>query len=306
MSSGRYDHHALSSKDIAQLIAVADSGSIRRAAEALGMTQPGLSKNIRLIEERLGVCVFERSTTGAVPTTSGLLLLRRGRQILLDLQAIHRELKQDQLADKGVVRVGCGAVPAPVIAAEAVPRALAAYPGIKVELEVDYPGHLIEALVRGDYDFVICTGDGMALPDGLSATLLLTVVPLVFARKGHPLADATGLTMASLAGWKLATIQTHSPFDAWLADAVGLPGLEVGFQCDDFELLGRVVEKSDMLCMTSDTVFRQLQRGLDIVPLAVADIDLSHRISCIQPGSRGLSGPAAKILAIMKAALAES
>jgi DNA-binding transcriptional LysR family regulator len=175
-----------------------------------------------------------------------------------------------------------------------------------VELEVDCPLRLIEGLVRGDYDFVICCDDGVLVPESLNATLLLTVTPLVFVRRDHPLARAQGLTMASLAGWKLATIQTNSQLDAWLADAVGRPGLEIGFLCDDFELLGRVVEKSDMLCMTSDYVFRQLQRGLEIVPLAVADIDLRHRISCIQPASRALTGPARKILAMMKDALAAS
>ena len=85
MNVERQSYGALGSRDIAQLIAVADYGSIRRTADALGMTQPGLSKNIRLIEARLGMTVFERSTSGAVATDIGALLLRRGRQVLLDL-----------------------------------------------------------------------------------------------------------------------------------------------------------------------------------------------------------------------------
>ena len=115
MNSERPGYGALGSRDIAQLLAVADHGSIRRAADALGMTQPGLSKNIRLIEDRLGMVVFERSTTGAVATEIGTLLLRRGRQILLDLEAIHRDLRDELLSETGRVRIGAGPIPAPMI-----------------------------------------------------------------------------------------------------------------------------------------------------------------------------------------------
>ena len=96
----------LGSRDIRQVMAVADRGSIRRASEVLGMTQPGLSKNLRLIEDRLGVALFERSTAGVKLTSAGKLLVERGRQVLLDLAAIEGDIDESASGDTGSLTVG--------------------------------------------------------------------------------------------------------------------------------------------------------------------------------------------------------
>ena len=107
-----YDKHALGSRDILQLIAVADAGSIRRAAEMLGMTQPGLSKNVRQIESRLGMPIFERTTAGTQLTENGALVIERGRQVLVDLQGIVRDIRDQGLGETGIVRMGAGPIAA--------------------------------------------------------------------------------------------------------------------------------------------------------------------------------------------------
>src|SRR5436309_667727 len=62
--------------------AIAEAGSLTRAAASLRMTQPGLSAQLRRIEMMLGGVIFDRGQAGAVPTPFGDLVLTRARAIL--------------------------------------------------------------------------------------------------------------------------------------------------------------------------------------------------------------------------------
>src|SRR5258705_10812429 len=63
-------------------VAAAHYGSFRRAAEALGVKQSSLSRRIRQMEDRLGVAVFERSSSGVRLTTAGTEILRTSRHLV--------------------------------------------------------------------------------------------------------------------------------------------------------------------------------------------------------------------------------
>ena len=141
----------LGSRDIRQVMAVADRGSIRQAAEVLGLTQPGLSKNLRLIEDRLGVVLFERSTAGVKLTQAGHLLVERGRQVLLDLAAIERDIDETTRGHSGQVTVGLGTVVAVELATDLLAETHRLHPGIALDLVVEDTGSLLERLRSGTW-----------------------------------------------------------------------------------------------------------------------------------------------------------
>lgn len=302
MNAERPGYGALGSRDIAQLLAVADHGSIRRAAEALGMTQPGLSKNIRQIEDRLGMLVFERSTTGAVATEIGTLLLRRGRQILLDLEAIHRDLRDELLSETGRVRIGSGPIPAPVIASLVIARCQRDHPGIAIEMDIGAPVEQIERLIRGDIDMFIGSCDNVTVPISLQTRVIDDLAPVFFVRQGHPLTLQPDLTLPDLTSWKFAHVRLTRAFLDWFLPALGVADVPSAFQCDDSEMLGEVVETSDLVSFSSARVVQRLQRRYGVVPLDIAGIGYRHRIHCAQPAGRPLSRPAQKVLDLIEAA----
>ncbi|TFU03357.1 LysR family transcriptional regulator [Polymorphobacter arshaanensis] len=304
MNAERPGYGALGSRDIAQLLAVADHGSIRRAADALGMTQPGLSKNIRLIEDRLGMVVFERSTTGAVATEIGTLLLRRGRQILLDLEAIHRDLRDELLSETGRVRIGAGPVAAPIIASQVIARCARDHPGIAIEMDVGTPSEQFPRLVRGDIDMFIGNCDAISLPANIQARVIDEVEPVFFVRKGHPLALQPRVELRDLRPWKIAHVRLTAPFAAWYGSAAGVGELHTGFQCDDFEMLAEAVETSDMVSYASPQILARLQKRYAIATLDIPGIDFRHHIHCAQPAGRALSRPGQKVAQLIEAAFA--
>ena len=300
----RPGQEGLGSRDIQQLLAVADSGSIRRAAEMLGMTQPGLSKNVRSIEARLGMAVFERSTSGATPTEIGALLLRRGRQILLDLDAIHRDLRDELLSETGFVRFGAGPVVSPIISGQVIPQCRREHPGIALELQLAHPSELIARLERGDIEFYIGTTDGFVLPAGLTSRVFQELQPVFFVRAGHPLTQQPGLRLPDLADWKVACVRVNQTFERWYQREVGVPRIDIGLQCDDVELIGEAVESSDLVSFTSPEILVRLKARRNLVALDIPGVSYRHRIDCVQRAGRPASRPAQKVLQLIETAFA--
>ena len=72
------------------LVAAAQHRSFRRAAIALRIAQPTLSKRIRELEDSLGVVLFERSTSGAHLTADGENVAARAKQVLIDLDSMQQ------------------------------------------------------------------------------------------------------------------------------------------------------------------------------------------------------------------------
>lgn len=96
----------IKTQQLRYLVAVYDEGSITAAAHRVNATQSGVSMQIREIEDRLGVALFERTSAGVVPTKIGDIVYRRAIRVLREID----ELEQDVLATReqleGRVRAG--------------------------------------------------------------------------------------------------------------------------------------------------------------------------------------------------------
>jgi LysR family nitrogen assimilation transcriptional regulator len=93
-------------KQLEYFVRVAELGSFTRAAVALGVAQPALSRQVRLLEVELRQNLLLRNGRGAVPTEAGKLLLEHGRGILHQVQRAREELGRVRGALAGRVAVG--------------------------------------------------------------------------------------------------------------------------------------------------------------------------------------------------------
>ena len=112
--------HRVSVRQLRLVAAIAEAGSMVRAGEAIGMTQPGVSKAVRDLERDLGVALFERGNRGVTPTSYGEALVRHARRALAQLEHAAQEI--DDLAHGAGGRVAVGTL----LAASAwlLPRAI--------------------------------------------------------------------------------------------------------------------------------------------------------------------------------------
>ena len=105
------------------IVAIADAGSIRRAAENLNKSQPAVTKTLRQAESDLGFSIFNRVASGVEPTPLGQQVLTRARSITSEHQRLVDEVQQLQGGETGSIHVCVS----PIAAIEVLPPALSLF-----------------------------------------------------------------------------------------------------------------------------------------------------------------------------------
>jgi DNA-binding transcriptional LysR family regulator len=132
-SSDRIARH-IKLRDLHILMAVAQAGSMNKAAVVLNMTQPAVSRSIAELEGALGVSLLDRNAQGVSPTAYGRALLDGGTAVFDDL---HQAVKNIEfLADPaaGEVRIGSGTTHAATFVSAIIERLSRHYPRIVFHL----------------------------------------------------------------------------------------------------------------------------------------------------------------------------
>lgn len=135
-------------------VAVADHGSFHAAARACAVTQPGLSTQLRQLEESLGLVLFERSKP-VLPTPAGLEVVRRARVILTDARQLQAVAQSWSRPFTGPLRLGVIATIAPYLLPRVLPQVRATYPDWSLELLEGQTEDLVDLVNRGELDLVL-------------------------------------------------------------------------------------------------------------------------------------------------------
>jgi LysR family nitrogen assimilation transcriptional regulator len=136
-------------------VAVAEAGSFSRAAAALHLTQPSLSRQVQLLEDELGQRLLERTGRGAVTTEAGTALLAHARSIFELAERARVDMQERQRNPRGRITVGLPPRVAHVITADLVERFHAAYPEAAITVVEGLSIRLREWLVAGRVDVAI-------------------------------------------------------------------------------------------------------------------------------------------------------
>ncbi|SCU75307.1 Transcriptional regulator LysR family [Cupriavidus necator] len=142
-------------KQLRALLAIAETGSATKAAELLRIVQPAVSRHVRLLEEELGVELFERERHGMVLTDAGRTLVEYGRRALQELDQAKAEIKPASGAISGTAVIGLLASTCELLAAELVATVKARHPQLVVRLNVGYAGNLLQWLEAGDVEVAL-------------------------------------------------------------------------------------------------------------------------------------------------------
>lgn len=192
--------------------AIAEQGSLTKAATALGQAQPALTAQLQRIERMLGGPLFDRDRRGARPTALGELVLARARLVLPVVEGLEDEathLARDGAAPRAH-RIG--AVPGPVLSG-LVRRLADRATGTHLTTYTSWSAsELAEMLASGRLDFALAGVCGDAPPPATGGGAELTWLPLatdavfVLLPAAHPLAgkDEVDLSDFAEAQWAVA------------------------------------------------------------------------------------------------------
>lgn len=148
-------------RDLHILIAVADTGSMAKAAAKLRISHPAVSKAISEIEGTLGVRLIDRGSQGAELTAHGEALLRCGINVFDEMQQGLRSLEHLSDPNSGEVRLGCTEIILHSLVPTIVRRFSKKYPRVQLDVKLTNPGeHQIQELRERKIDLLITRATG--------------------------------------------------------------------------------------------------------------------------------------------------
>lgn len=259
-------------EDLDYFLAVARTGHAGRAADAMGVSQPALTKGIQRLEHELGLPLFERTPKGMVLTMPGKRFLERSTTARLQLDEAIREAGDLHRGATGLVQVGVTPLLADPFFNPACAELVMQRPAARVNVQVNMNDVLLPALCHGDLDMVIC-----ALHESTQAMDLQTIELFqddlyVAARRSHPLFAKATVSLSDLShyGWMLPGARAVSR--QWLQrkfEQLGLPAPTVVVESNTtLSNLASLVGNTNLLTLVSRiTLGSDVGRHLEIVPL---------------------------------------
>ncbi len=216
-------------KLLSTFLSVAEHTSFRKAAEQLHLSLPAVSMQVKQLEDRLGVALFQRTTRRVELTTEGEALMISTRKAMAEIDGALTRLQQAADAQQGHLSFAC----VPTVASTRLPALLVAfsrlYPGITVQVSELTQPELLEAVRRREVDF----GIGPA-PDRLGE---LEMRPLfdddyvAVLPASHPAADKRSITLRELSKMRMLALGT-SQFRKHLHESLAAEGLspDLGYE----------------------------------------------------------------------------
>lgn len=137
------------------IVAIADAGSLRGAAERIGKSQPALTKALRQAEDALGARIFTRTARGVEPTEIGRAVIARARVIRAEMRKLDEEVRQIQGDRSGSLNVTVSPLAAVRIIPQVMDRFRRRFPGVHVQISGGHPPSTLATLRSSETDIVI-------------------------------------------------------------------------------------------------------------------------------------------------------
>jgi DNA-binding transcriptional LysR family regulator len=198
-------------RQMRHILALSEHGSFSRAAAALSLTQPTLSRSIQGVEQQVGKQLFLRTTMGVELTDIGRIFVLRSRQIVQMSDDFEGEITSDRALQSGHVWVGGGPYPAQSTLAAALARFVPAYPRVSVRLVIRDWDELLRGLRGRDIEFFVAETSTLQNEVDVD-TEPLPPHPLYFAaRAGHPLTAGRNVTATDAFTYPIVAVSRIPP-----------------------------------------------------------------------------------------------
>ncbi len=212
-------------RQLRYLVALADCGHFRRAAERCGVSQPSLSAQIQALEDLLGTRLFERGRGPALLTPVGRDVATRAREVLAGAQGIVEAVAASRKDLVGTIRLGVKPTLGPYLLPHVVGRLHAAHPGLNLYIRESPPREMELELAQGAHDVVLTR---LPVTSGDLVTERLFREPLVLALSAdHPLAAEETVPLERLSGQTMLSLGPRYHLHDLITDLCRECGAEV-------------------------------------------------------------------------------
>jgi len=179
--------------------------NLSNAAEALFTSQPGISKQIRSLEDELGVDIFVRHGKRVVAVTEpGKAILEIAQRMLKDGENLRQVGEEFTEEDNGHLTIATTHTQARYALPHVIQRFTKRYPGVRLSLRQGSPTQISELVTSGEADIAIAT-EAIELYEDLVMLPCYEWNRCVLVPPGHPLLKARKLTLQAMAGFPIIT-----------------------------------------------------------------------------------------------------
>ena len=200
MAKARFRHFEV-------LVRLTELGSVKRTADSIGMTQPGVTQLLADLEELLEVKLFHRHARGVMPTQACQDLLPMARQCLLGLSTSAEAIADRSTLGQGVVRIKASTAGINGLLVETLPALNEKFPGIQLHIHEAELNEQFASISNGDMELGVCRQPAQC-PAGWQFQALMADEFVVVCNTTHRLATKSKVTWKDLSQetWVLSPI----------------------------------------------------------------------------------------------------
>nr|WP_329955929.1 LysR family transcriptional regulator [Cupriavidus necator] len=190
-------------RQLHHFVSLVEQGSFARAATALHLSQPALTRSIQALEADLGQLI-DRSYGKVRPTAAGALVLERARRMLREGRELRRDLQLLEDVEIGEIRAGFGPFAASFLLDPVLEALVRRYPRLRIDVETADTPTMLRALEAERLDVFIGESRSLAALGHLQIERLPALETGFFVRRAHPLAQLRAVSLPALTAYPVA------------------------------------------------------------------------------------------------------
>lgn len=275
----------IDSRLLRHVLAVADAGSFSRAADALGISQPALSRSIAGLEQQFDLRLFDRGPRSVLPTAAGRVFIQEARSILAQSRALEQQLLQLRTTEFGQVAIGCGAGIAATVLPTLLQRVVRERPHLNVNVLVQSAESLLQALYDEQLDFFAVVETLVSNDERLEIRTVGKLDAGLFVRPAHPLANRKDIPIEEIKTYPILSGGTPSRLRVSASSIV--PPTVI---CDNYHILATLASNTDAILYGGALMAERVAPNL-LVPLDVSEVQRheNYPIALVRLRGRTLS-----------------
>jgi DNA-binding transcriptional LysR family regulator len=189
-------------RHLRQILAIRDHGSFAKAAEALNVGQPALSKSMARIEDELRLTIFTRTSTGSELTPMGEMIAERAERVVAATQNLARDAALVAGGDAGAVRLGMSTPLKNTLLPRLLLKIVEAHPHLRLQIELGSSNRLLQLVQTRELDFALCAYDPSNSVLNFVETMRAELI--IVASPSHPLAAERSISIERIAQFPCA------------------------------------------------------------------------------------------------------
>ncbi|QYY31859.1 MULTISPECIES: LysR family transcriptional regulator [Cupriavidus] len=303
----------MSLRQLHHFVTLIEQGSFARAADALHLSQPALTRSIQTLEGDLGTLV-DRAYGKARPTAAGAIVLERARRMLREGRELRRDLQMLQDIEIGEIRIGFGPFASAFLLEPVLAALVARHPTLRIDLETADTRTMLTSLEAERLDAFVGESQSLTRLPHLQIERLPALQTAFFVRSSHPLAKRRAINLAALTPYPVAGPRLPAGVRDFFHRRVaedqgnidGTPCELLTVTCDDMHALRTLMLSTDAVVLVPRAMMASLQADGQAVALPLRPAtELRAPYGVVSLAGHSLSPAARAFVTLVHEVLAE-